>query len=181
MAPSNSYSLPPVDTEDGTQGAGVATPTASGKPTRDSVFSKVGIIVWIPVASVVTPKGYRLHSGFIPLQDSHLGTKTIGRGYPQPPLTSRHSNTRNIHVQSLRAELVFLQTINKSVEDVMEAWSSIHVETSNAGLDVNVMLTPAPALLHARHTELFLKTSNGLLKSSVTLHADPTNARPKRI
>ncbi|KAF9647708.1 hypothetical protein BDM02DRAFT_3187703 [Thelephora ganbajun] len=45
------------NTEDGTQGAGVASPTTSGELTRDSVFSKVGVMVQIPVASVATPKG----------------------------------------------------------------------------------------------------------------------------
>lgn len=42
----------------------------------------------------------------------------------------------------------------------METWSSIHIETSNANLDVNATLTPAPAHLHVGYTELFLKTSN---------------------
>ena len=53
-----------------------------------------------------------------------------------------------------------MQTVNRSVHGVMEAWSSIHVETSNAALDVNATLTPAPPHLHAKYTELFLKTSN---------------------
>jgi len=63
-------------------------------------------------------------------------------------------------LQSLKAESIFLQTVNKTVHGVMEAWSSIHVETLNAGLDVNATLTPAPAHLHAGYTELFLRTSN---------------------
>jgi len=63
-------------------------------------------------------------------------------------------------LQSLRAESISLQTVNQTVHGVMESWSSIHVETLNAGLDVNATLTPAPSHLHARYTELFLKTSN---------------------
>lgn len=63
-------------------------------------------------------------------------------------------------LQSLRAESISLQTVNKTVAGAMEAWSLIRVETFNAGLDVNATLAPAPAHLHAKYTELLLKTSN---------------------